>query len=58
MKGGERVDNFFHDWLEIYKRPNLKPITHTLQERNVRLNILPRWGKYRLKDITRNEYQK
>ncbi|UED76068.1 site-specific integrase [Brevibacillus sp. DP1.3A] len=56
--GGERVDSFFDDWLEIYKRPNLKPITYTLQERNVRLNILPRWGKYRLKDITRNEYQK
>ncbi|GEC93649.1 tyrosine-type recombinase/integrase [Brevibacillus brevis] len=56
--GSERVDNFFDDWLEVYKRPNLKPITFTLQERNVRLNILPRWGKYRLKDITRNEYQK
>ncbi|WP_048034587.1 Arm DNA-binding domain-containing protein [Brevibacillus brevis] len=29
--GSERVDNFFDDWLEIYKRPNVKPITYTLQ---------------------------
>lgn len=56
--GDERVDKYFEDWLEIYKRPNVKPITYTLQERNVRLNILPRWGSYRLKDISRNEYQK
>lgn len=56
--GNERVDNFFEDWLEVYKRPNVKPITYSVQERNVRLNILPRWGNYRLKDITRTEYQK
>jgi integrase len=56
--GNETVEKFFRDWLEIYKKPNVKPITYTLQERNVRLNILPRWGNYRLKDITRNEYQK
>ncbi|MGG4444508.1 tyrosine-type recombinase/integrase [Brevibacillus fortis] len=56
--GSERISNFFDDWLEIYKKPNVKPITYTLQERNVRLNILPRWGNYRLKDITRNDYQK
>ncbi|MED1642127.1 tyrosine-type recombinase/integrase [Brevibacillus agri] len=56
--GNERVDHFFADWLEIYKKPNVKPITYSVQERNVRLNILPRWGHYRLKDLTRNEYQK
>jgi len=56
--GNERVDKFFEDWLEVYKKPNVKPITYTVQERNVRLNILPRWGNYRLKDITRTEYQK
>lgn len=56
--GNERVDHFFADWLEVYKKPNVKPITYSVQERNVRLNILPRWGNYRLKDLTRNEYQK
>lgn len=56
--GNERVDKFFEEWLETYKKPHVKPITYSVQERNVRLNILPRWGKYRLKDITRNEYQK
>nr|WGD95079.1 site-specific integrase [Bacillus subtilis]WGE03781.1 site-specific integrase [Bacillus subtilis] len=44
--------------LEIYKKPNVKPITYSLQERNVRLNILPQWGNLKLKDITRTEYQK
>lgn len=44
--------------VEVYKKPYVKPITYTVQERNVRLNILPRWGNHRLKDITRNEYQK
>lgn len=56
--GEERIDHFFNEWLEVYKRPNVKPITYSVQERNVRLNILPRWGKYKLKELTRNEYQK
>jgi integrase len=56
--GSERVDKYFEEWLEVYKKPNVKPITYSVQERNVRLNILPRWGNHRLKDITRNEYQK
>ncbi len=56
--GDELVSRYFEDWLEVYKRPNVKPITYSVQERNVRLNILPRWGKYRLKDLSRTEYQK
>jgi integrase len=56
--GNEKVEKYFDDWLEIYKKPYVKPMTYTLQEQNVRLNILPRWGNYRLKDLTRNEYQK
>lgn len=56
--GNEVVHNYFSEWLEVFKKPNVKPITYSVQERNVRLNILPRWGNYRLKDITRTEYQK
>lgn len=56
--GNEIIENFFNDWLEVYKKPNVKPITYSVQERNVRLNILPRWGKYKLKDLTRTDYQK
>lgn len=55
--GDERMNTYMNTWLETYKKPFLKPITYTLQERVVRLNIIPRWGKYALKDITRNEYQ-
>lgn len=56
--GNELVSQYFPQWLEIYKKPHVKPITYTVQERNVRLNILPRWGNYKLKEITRIEYQK
>ncbi|WP_409179202.1 N-terminal phage integrase SAM-like domain-containing protein [Brevibacillus fortis] len=56
--GDEVVSKYFDDWLEVYKKPNVKPNTYSVQERNVRINILPRWGNYRLKDITRTEYQK
>lgn len=56
--GNEKVDKFFEEWLEVYKKPNVKPITYSIQERNVRLNILPRFGHYKLKEINRNEYQK
>lgn len=56
--GNEKIDNYFVEWLEIYKKPNVKPITYSVQERNVRLNIVPRWGNYKLKDINRTEYQK
>jgi integrase len=56
--GTERIDKYFTEWLEVYKKPYVKPITYSVQERNVRLNILPRWGNYQLRDITRAEYQK
>lgn len=56
--GDEIISRYFEDWLEVYKKPNVKPITYSVQERNVRLNILPRWRNYRLKDLTRTEYQK
>lgn len=56
--GDEKVETFINNWLEVYKKPHVKPMTYSVQEQNVRLNILPRWGKYRLKDVTRNEYQK
>lgn len=56
--GKESISEYFSKWLEIYKKPNVKPITYSLQERNVRLNILPQWGNLKLKDITRTKYQK
>ncbi|MNO32250.1 Tyrosine recombinase XerC [compost metagenome] len=56
--GNELISTYLEKWLETYKRPAVKINTYLLQERNVRLNIIPRWGNYRLKDITRTEYQK
>lgn len=56
--GEENVKKFIYDWLEVYKKPVIKPITYSVQERNVRLNIIPRWGDYKLKEINRTDYQK
>ncbi len=56
--GNEKVEKYFQDWLAVYKKPHVKPMTYSVQERNVRLNIIPRWGNYKLKEITRNDYQK
>lgn len=56
--GNELVKNYFEDWLVTFKKPKLKPITYSVQERNVRLNIIPRWGNYKLKELSRIEYQK
>lgn len=55
--GNELIANYLEKWLETFKRPAVKLNTYLVQEQNVRLNILPRWGNYRLKDITRTEYQ-
>lgn len=56
--GNEIISCYMEKWLDTYKRPAVKLNTYLVQERNVRLNILPRWGNYRLKDISRTEYQK
>jgi len=56
--GTEKVSIYFEKWLEIFKKPHVKPITYTVIERNVRLNILPRWGNYKMNEVTRIEYQK
>lgn len=55
--GNETIAVYMEKWLETFKRPAVKLNTYLVQEQNVRLNILPRWGNYRLKDITRSEYQ-
>ncbi len=54
--GSETVSNYFPRWFDTYKRPNLSPSTIDLQERIIRLVILPRWGNYKLNEIEYNEY--
>lgn len=55
--GIELVSSYFEKWLEVYKKPHVKLNTYLVQERNVRLNILPRWGNYKLNEIERTEYK-
>lgn len=56
--GEQNVKEYMEQWLEVFKKPAVKINTYLVQERNVRLNIIPRWGNYQLKDITRVEFQK
>lgn len=56
--GEEYVEKYLLEWSVTYKKPNVKPITYDLIERTINKIILPRWGKYRLKEINRNEYKK
>ncbi|PGS80823.1 recombinase XerC [Bacillus cereus] len=50
--------NYIEDWLNIYKKPTVRKITYSVIERNVRLNLIPKFGEYKLKEINRNDYQK
>ncbi|MGE6602638.1 tyrosine-type recombinase/integrase [Lysinibacillus fusiformis] len=56
--GKETIAQYMPKWFELYKRPHLKESTINLQERTINNVILPRWGNYALKDITRAEYMK
>ncbi|AOZ89418.1 hypothetical protein BK049_12395 [Bacillus xiamenensis] len=38
----ETVGGYFPVWLEVYKKPSVKKTTYSLQERTIRINILPR----------------
>lgn len=55
--GEQNVKEYMEQWLEVFKKPAVKINTYLVQERNVRLNIIPRWGNYRLKEVTRIEFQ-
>lgn len=54
--GKETMFVYMEKWFELYKRPYMKQTTIDLQERNIKNNILPRWGNYKLREITRSEY--
>lgn len=56
--GKESVAQYMPRWFDLYKRPHLKQSTIDLQERTIDKIIIPRWGNYLLKEITRAEYMK
>lgn len=55
-KGDELINEYIWRWFDTYKRPDLAPTTIDVQERVIRLNIIPRWGNYKLKEIEYNEF--
>src|SRR5690625_3965813 len=40
--GDEKIKDYMITWLETFKKPAVKLNTYLVQERNVRLNIIPR----------------
>jgi integrase len=56
--GDELFETFARTWLEVYKKPHLKPNSIISYTANLENHIIPRFGKQRLKDITRTDYQR
>ncbi|MGM0254716.1 MULTISPECIES: tyrosine-type recombinase/integrase [unclassified Enterococcus] len=50
--------DYLEDWLEVYKKPNIKQSTYLRLERSIRLHILPTFGMMSLKEITRTDIVK
>lgn len=52
------VEQYFWDWLESFKKPNIKESTYLRLERAVRLHILPTFGMMKLNELTRADVVK
>ncbi|WP_375148515.1 Arm DNA-binding domain-containing protein [Enterococcus mundtii] len=50
--------DYLEDWLEVYKKPNIKQSTYLRLECSIRLHILPTFGMMSLKEITRTDIVK
>ena len=46
------MNDYLNHWLETYCATNLKESTLTNYRKRIRLHIIPKIGKYKLKDIT------
>lgn len=49
------VSEYLEEWLQIYKKPNIKRSTYLRLERAIRLHILPTFGMMRLNEIKRTD---
>lgn len=49
------MTDYLEEWLEVYKKPNIKQSTYLRLERSIRLHILPTFGMMRLNEITRTD---
>lgn len=52
------VNDYLEEWLEIYKKPNIKRSTYLRLERAIRLHILPTFGMMKLNEIKRTDVVK
>lgn len=48
-------EDFFLEWFEIYKKPNVKDSTYSRIVRSTKLHILPYFGSQLLNEIKRND---
>lgn len=53
--GNIYLEDYMWEWLEVFKRPNIKNSTYMRLERAVRLHIVPAFGMMQLKEINRTD---
>lgn len=51
--GNKLVEDYLKEWMETFKKPNVKQATYLRLERSIRLHILPTFGMMRLNEISR-----
>lgn len=56
--GNIYVEDYLLEWLEKFKKPNVKQATYLRLERTIRLHILPVFGMKKLNEITRSDVVK
>lgn len=56
--GNKLVEDYLKEWLETFKKPNVKQATYLRLERSIRLHILPTFGMMRLNEISRADVVK
>lgn len=52
------MEDYLKEWLEVFKKPNIKQSTYMRIERSIRLHILPTFGMMRLNEIKRTDVVK
>lgn len=53
--GNIYLEDYMWEWLEVFKRPNIKNSTYMRLERAIRLHIVPAFGMMKLKEINRTD---
>jgi len=57
INGVIRFQDYLPEWVETYKKGKVKEATYESHKRNIKTHLLPVFGKMRIKDLTKHQYQ-